>query len=157
MEQNNNSSKIGVLIAVILVGIGIGVAAYMLTSQPTEQKTSTTQKDSSKSDNSSNPDSTQTSDTNKSTVGSTVITFTNDGFDKSEYTSKAGEAVTVKNASSMNLQFSSDDHPTHRDHPELNEGVLSPGESSTFTPNGKGTFGFHDHIHDDYTGTLTVQ
>lgn len=87
----------------------------------------------------------------------TTIIFTNDGFTPSEYTSKAGEAVTVKNDSSQRLQFSSDDHPTHRIHPEINLTTLAPGESATITPGGAGVYHFHDHIDDSKTGTLTVQ
>jgi len=87
----------------------------------------------------------------------TQVIFTDDGFNPSSYTSREGEAVTVRNDSSMELQFSSADHPTHQDTPEFNLPVLGPGESATFTPNGTGTFGFHDHINSQYTGTLTVE
>jgi hypothetical protein len=87
----------------------------------------------------------------------TVIVFTDDGFDPLKYVSKEGEAVTVRNDSSMDLQFSSADHPTHLEHPEFNMEVLSPGESGTFTPESIGTFEFHDHLNSQFTGTLTVE
>jgi hypothetical protein len=57
----------------------------------------------------------------------------------------------------MNLEFSSDDHPTHREHIEMNLDVLKPGESATFKPAGKGTYKFHDHLHAQYDGTLIIQ
>lgn len=88
--------------------------------------------------------------------GKRLITFSDDGFDKSTYVFSQGP-VTVKNESSVNLQFSSDDHPSHRDHTELNMNVLGPGESGTFTPPGLGIYGFHDHINDQFEGTLTIE
>ena len=88
--------------------------------------------------------------------GEQVITFTNAGFDKASYIFSQGP-VTVRNESSMNLQFSSDDHPSHRDHAELNMNVLTPGESGRFTPPGAGSYGFHDHINDQFEGTLTIE
>lgn len=155
MEQNNQSSKIGIILAIAVIVIGLGAGAFVLMKKPSAEEPSNS--DSSSATKSDGNSSGQTANSSTDTTSGTVITFTDDGFDKAEYTSKAGQAVTVKNASSMNLQFSSDDHPTHRDHPELNEGVLAPGESAKFTPKGAGTYGFHDHLHDQYTGVLTVE
>jgi len=86
-----------------------------------------------------------------------TISFTDDGFSQATYTFPAGSAIRVDNQSSMDLQFSSDDHPTHKEHPELNMKVLGPGEAGTFTPPGKGTYRFHDHINDEFTGTLVIE
>jgi 4-hydroxyphenylpyruvate dioxygenase-like putative hemolysin len=161
MEQNDSkpsSSKTGLIVAAVVVLLGVGAGVYALTMQNDDDTTETSSSSSSQG--------TATNDTtNKTTsgedavsnVGSTIISFTDDGFDKSEYTSKAGEAVTVKNDSSMEVQFSSDDHPTHTEHSELNLDVLSPGESATFTPPGAGSYDFHDHINDQFTGTLIVE
>lgn len=155
MEQNNKSSKVGIILAVVVIVIGIAVGALVLMQKPGTKEPSKNDTSSTTTTNTNN--SNQAGSSSAATTDGTVITFTDDGFDKAEYTSKAGDAVTVKNASSMDLQFSSDDHPAHRDHPELNEDVLSPGQSTTFTPNGTGSFGFHDHLHDQYTGVLIVE
>lgn len=158
MDNNSNgkSSKVGLIIAVVVVLLGIGAAVYALNMQPS--KTSESTSNSTSNDTSSNNSGQGSSnDDAVSNVGSTVITFTDDGFDKAEYTSKAGEAVMVTNESSMDVQFSSDDHPTHLENTELNLDVLSPGESATFTPAGAGTYKFHDHINDEFTGTLIVE
>jgi len=139
-----------------IIGIGIlillgGGAVYLLT----QDKDDTTVTSTSASEE-KKVASTEASQAPVANTG-VVITFTNNGFDKSQYTVRAGAVVTVKNESDMNMQFSSDDHPTHREDPELNMEVLSPGESGTFTANTTGTHGFHDHINDQYTGILEVQ
>lgn len=86
-----------------------------------------------------------------------TITFTDKGFSQPTYTFPDGLEVRVHNQSKMNLQFSSDDHPTHTEHTEMNMNILKPGESGTFKPAGKGTYMFHDHLNDRYTGTLIIQ
>lgn len=98
-------------------------------------------------------------DTNTDTdqTSGTIITLTDAGFDKASYTVKAGDTVTVKNESSSAMQFSSADHPTHLENPELNMSVIEPGQSGTFVAETAGTFGFHDHLNDQFTGTLVVE
>lgn len=146
MEQRKSSKSALIAAAVVLVA-GIGLAVYALNSGTTKNNQATEQRKAT----------TPEAKSSKAVVGSTVITFTDKGFDKSTYTAKAGEAVTVKNASSNDLQFSSGEHPTHREHPELNMDILAPGESGTVLPAGKGTYSFHDHIEPQFTGTLIVQ
>lgn len=85
-----------------------------------------------------------------------AITFTNDGFSPGTLTVKKGTVVTVKNNSSMSVQFSSDDHPTHTINQGMNLPVLAAGASATFTADETGTFGYHDHIDASKTGTLVV-
>jgi uncharacterized protein YxeA len=137
-----------VLVVVILAG-GIAAALYVANQQNNAAQT-----------NNSTSDSDATSQDNTSTTpseSSTTIVVTDDGFDKTTYTVKAGETVTVKNESSSSVQFSSADHPTHLEDPELNMDVIAPGESGTFVANTKGTHGFHDHLNDQHTSTLVVE
>lgn len=94
---------------------------------------------------------------NTAQANAVVIVFNNDGFAQRSYTVKKGQTVTVKNDSTMSLQFSSDDHPAHRDNTELNMTTLAAGQSGVFTPNKIGTWGFHDHINSQFTGTLVVE
>lgn len=156
--MDNKSSKTWVWVFVgLLIITGIGGAAYALMkddganneTQQTAEEMGMTDEEHANMD--------KTTDTETAATSETTIRFTDEGFDKSEYTSKAGEAVTVKNESSVDVEFSSDDHPTHRENPELNMETLAPGESGTFTPPGAGTYAFHDHINDQYTGTLVVK
>ena len=104
--------------------------------------------------------STDTLDTDsamtKEAESTATITFTDSGFTPNKLTVKKGTVVTVKNTSSKSVQFSSDDHPTHREDPEINLKTLAAGESATFTAQTVGTHGYHDHINDELVGTLVV-
>ncbi|HCR56087.1 TPA: hypothetical protein DIV49_03870 [Candidatus Saccharibacteria bacterium] len=153
MEENNsNSIKFVVLMVAAVLLIVVGGLAWMVFGQ----------KDSDADDagSSSTTSKTSTSDTDTESVvaaESVEIIFTDDGFEKSVYGVKSGGEVTVKNNSSGDLQFSSDDHPTHLDDTELNLDVLAAGESTTFSPETTGTWGVHDHLHDQFTTTLVVK
>jgi len=143
---------IGVIAAVIVVG---ATAIYLATRQDTATNSGsmTSSLGGDGRTSAQSPEATNT----QATTSDVTIVFTNDGFEKSSYTVKAGSTVTVKNNSDMNMQFSSDDHPTHREDPEINMAVLTPGESGTFTPITKGAHTFHDHMNDHYIGTLEVE
>lgn len=95
--------------------------------------------------------------TSATTPTSSTITYTNDGFSPVSLTVKAGTTVTIKNDSSRSLQFSSNPHPDHTNEPELNLDNLSPGKSTTFQASEPGSYGFHNHLNEDHTGTLIVE
>jgi plastocyanin len=86
-----------------------------------------------------------------------TITYTNDGFSPKTVTVKSGDTVNVVNNSSTELEFSSNDHPTHLNDPELNMTTLEPGKSGSITPIKTGTMGYHNHLKASDTGTLTVE
>lgn len=101
---------------------------------------------------------TPTESTQTPVRGDLTIVFTDNGFEKTAYSVKAGSTIVVKNAStSKEVQFSSGAHPTHLEDPEINMGVLKPGESGSFVANTKGSHSFHDHLHDEHMGTLEVE
>lgn len=156
METKRSNKTLAVVAAILLVG-GIGAAAFALTRPNTNEDT---RSNSPTAEEMGMTDEEHANMDMKDDVGTSeqyVITFTDDGFDKDTYTFPADKAITVKNESSMDMQFSSDDHPTHRDHTELNMKLLSAGETGTFTPPGKGTYAFHDHINDQFEGTLIIE
>lgn len=109
-----------------------------------------------KSDNKQSSTNTSQSE-DSAAAGQPVITYTDEGFSPATLTVKAGTKVTVTNESGQDLKFSSNKHPVHTDDPELNQDTLSPGESQTFTVTKKGTFGYHNHLNPDKTGTIVVQ
>jgi len=78
-------------------------------------------------------------------------------FNPPEITVKAGTTVTWVNEDSAPHKVASDPHPTHTDLPGLVSGVLSTGESYSFTFTKKGTFGYHCHIHPSMKGTVVVE
>ena len=153
MEQKSNKSWIALFVALLVVAlVGAGVFAYMNMDEPAET-----------ADTTETQAQTPAAETVPTETGGTqevelpTIVFTDDGFSQDTYTFAAGTAIKVDNQSSMDLQFSSDDHPSHRDYSELNMALLGAGESGTFTPPGAGTYGFHDHINDQFEGTLVIQ
>lgn len=145
--ERSKSSKLAVGIVLLIAGVGLFV--WALNARKADVPASI-------------PESSQTARNNDSSVATAtealaaIIVFTNDGFTPNTLSVKKGTVVTVKNESSKRVQFSSDDHPSHRDDPSLNMKTLAPGESGTFTAVTVGTQGFHDHIDDSKVGTLIV-
>jgi plastocyanin len=140
----------------VLVLALAGVVAYMLmrpAPQPDATDRANPSSDTAPSDSVAKD---ETSQTDTEDAETTTIVFSNDGFKPDTYTVKVGQQVKVTNNSNQPLQFSSDDHPAHTDEAELNLPVLEPGKSATFTPTQVGTWGFHDHLDAQYTGTLEV-
>lgn len=149
-EQSTQHKSRAVLVAIIVVAVlaVAGVAALVI-ANPSSAPT-TTQNEATGS----------TAETDANNAGSTAetatITYTDNGFTPATLTVKKGTKVTVVNSSSNPVQFSSDDHPTHRLDPEINMSELAPGENGSFTVTTVGTHGFHDHIDDSKTGTPIV-
>ena len=148
--MQSNRTKIGVIIALVLIIIGVGAAAYVLTRDSGEKSETTAVPEFAEQAPTS-----ETFDDPEPLLP--TIVFNDEGFTQEQYRFPAGTAIKVDNQSSMDMQFSSDDHPSHKDHSELNMKLLGAGESGTFTPPGKGTYGFHDHINDQYAGTLIIE
>lgn len=148
MQQSKKPTKL--LIGVLLIGVGIALLVWALTGNSAEApSTNNTSK--------TEPISEEAGlDTTVATAETAEITFTNSGFSPQDVSVKKGTKITVKNDSDSNVQFSSDDHPTHTKQTEMNLRTLQPGESASFTVTRVGTWGFHDHIDDSKTGTLTV-
>lgn len=68
-----------------------------------------------------------------------------------------GETVTWLNASSSEfIEVASAPHPIHTDNPELNLGVVAPGESINTVFLQPGVFTWHDHLHPNLGGSITV-
>ena len=97
-----------------------------------------------------------TDTTTDQTTAGTTITYNGSSFSPATLTVKSGSNVTIKNDSDEPLQVQSDPHPVHTDNPELNVGVVSPGQSKTFTVTAKGTWGYHNHLDSAEAGTIVV-
>lgn len=147
----NRTTKI---IIICLIGIIIvGGSAYLLARNGTSPKTDTSETPSQATGDSGSPAETDTPPAD----ATATITYTNNGFNPKTLTITAGATVVIKNQSSEDLLFSSNDHPTHTHNDELNEAALGPDQSQTITPTTKGTWGFHNHLDANKTGTLVVQ
>lgn len=135
-------------IALIIGAVIVTVAAITVTMFALQKPTSKTTPASQKSGESTM--STHEADQN------VTITYTDKGFLPASYMIKTGGTVTVINQSSRDLEFSSNNHPAHTDEAELNMDTLAPGKSGTFTVTKVGTWGFHNHLTPDDTGSLMV-
>lgn len=150
MQEDKGTSKFIWVIAAVLLVLAVGGLVYAATRSSVKDTETATDMPATSQEQTEQP-------AEEPQPGATVIVFTDNGFEPMKYLAKVGEAVTVRNDSSMDLEFSSDDHPTHLEHPKINLGVLAPGESARFTPDGAGTYEFHDHINSQFTGSLTVE
>ncbi len=143
-----------IVAAVAIVAVG-GVVVYALANNAGNNSSPVKTTNTSSATPDTNKNKTDTANSSEQPAGATIV-FTDQGFEKSSYTVKKGQRVEVKNQSKTQLEFSSDNHPTHTGEPELNLSVLQPGESASFTPTEVGKHGFHDHLQAQFTGTLTV-
>ena len=150
MEEKNTSK--GLIIGIVVAALAIaGLVVFVLSSQPKQAPNSAnnqaeTPTGSTERDNEVAPNPSERM----------TITFTDSGFEPSELTVKKGTVITIKNESSRGVEFSSDDHPAHRDNTEMNMNTLAPGESGSYTATAVGEWGYHDHIDESKTGTITV-
>jgi plastocyanin len=148
--QENRSFK-GALIGAIVIGFALaGLIVYTLG----QQQNQTPETSDVESNMNATPDrADQAAPTPSERVS---VTYTDHGFEPSDLTVKKGTIITIKNESSNDVQFSSNEHPSHRDNTEMNLEVLSTGESGSYTATKVGTWGFHDHLNESRTGTVTV-
>jgi plastocyanin len=90
--------------------------------------------------------------------GGTVVEITDDGFEPSTLTVSSGDTVTFENSSSDDSWPASDVHPTHQLYPGFDaEKPLLPGDSYEFTFTKTGSWGYHNHLEPDVTGTIVVE
>lgn len=135
------SNKKRIIIAIIAVAIvaGAGIWYTIATSNKTAAPAT--------------PGATKESDQ----PAAATITYDGTTFTLSTDKVASGSNITVVNSSDKELDFDSDPHPVHTDNTELNEGLITPGESKTFTVVTKGTWGFHNHLDASQRGSITVE
>jgi len=90
--------------------------------------------------------------------GGNVVKFTDNGFEPSTLTINSGDTVKFENESGDDFWPASNVHPTHLLYPgfDAKKPVL-PGDSYSFTFEKKGTWGYHNHLTPDVTGTIVVK
>jgi plastocyanin len=146
------SLKASVIIVVVLAIIGGGAVALNNKNNDKQPPVSP----ASASTSSQPSTSTQASNDNPPAAENT-ITYSDNGFRPATLTVTSGTKITIKNKSSIPLQFDSDPHPEHTDDPELNVGTVSPGSSVTITVTKPGSHGYHNHLNASDTGTIIVE
>lgn len=105
----------------------------------------------------SNAPKSQQKTTTSTTPAANTIVFDGNTFNPETLTVKSGTSITIKNTSSVDVQFDSDPHPVHSDDTDLNVGNIAPGESTTFTVTKVGSFSYHDHLDPGVQGKIVVE
>src|SRR5688572_6293775 len=146
-------TKPGKIILVIVLLLAIGIGAYALMRDDDFSTNNDTNGGSTSSSNSSE-NSSESSDV---AIDAVTITYTDNGFTPATVTVSSGATITVTNDSSETVGFKSDPHPVHTENTELNLDDLGPGQTDTFTVSTVGSWGYHNHLNPDQTGTIVVE
>lgn len=86
-----------------------------------------------------------------------TVVLTNGGFSPENLLIKKGETVIWINESDKTATVNSDLHPSHLKYPPLNLGTFAIGEGLSLVFDEVGVFTYHNHLHPDYTGEITVE
>ena len=95
-----------------------------------------------------------------------TVTYNDEGFSPATLTVKAGTTVTFQNDSLEAFRPASADHPTHGVYPTTGGCAgstfdacknVQPGDPWSFKFDEVGTWEYHDHLHPEDTGTITVE
>lgn len=137
---------------VVLVIIAIGAFVFF--------QNNPVSKESSSSNNSSNS-SNSTAETSSEAKDAVTITYSDSGFSPSTVTVKSSGTITWINSSSTQVQVGVDPHPSHTGNKEITGGKftldLNSGQQESVTVQKTGTFGYHNHLSADETGTIVVK
>lgn len=137
-----------IVIGVVVVAVlAIGAFAIKNNSSKNSNDTSTTTENNSPA----------TPPTQSSQNGM-VVTYDGSSFSPNSLTIKAGDTVTFRNNSSAPMWVASNPHPAHTDYSGFDaKRSFAQGQDYTFTFTRTGTWGYHNHLSPDATGTIVVQ
>jgi plastocyanin len=86
-----------------------------------------------------------------------TVTFDGSSFSPRTLTVKKGDTVQFKNTGSRSIWIASDPHPIHTKYGTFDaRRGYAPSETYSFTFDKTGTWGYHDHLASQNTGTITV-
>lgn len=139
---------------VLLIAVGIVVATRNDDNTGTTPGTDTTPGATNQSPDPSAQ--TNEADDNEQIDANTIV-YTNSGFSPAMLTVAMGSTITIQNNSSVTLDFASDIHPSHLQNPELNVGIIEPGQSRSVTVSQQGTWGYHNHLNASDVGQIVVR
>lgn len=147
-------NKILLIAAGLVVAIGVGIAAATLTNKSSDRGQSSDAGPAQTSDETVNvPEK-----PSQEAVEGQAVTFDGSGYSPNELTVKTGGAVTFKNESDQPMWPASNVHPTHTLYSGFDpQRQINPGEEWSFTFTRAGTWGYHDHLQPNITGTIKVE
>jgi plastocyanin len=137
--QGNGGSKLPIIPIVISVValLVIGVLAVTLKDSPVKESSQTTQSPPTES---------------------AKVSITKSGFTPQVLRIRANTQVTWTNSDKKPHHIASDPHPTHSNHPDMNDQeALNKGDSYAYTFEKAGTYTYHDHVNPKLTGTIIVE
>lgn len=152
-----NKWVIGIVIVLLVL---IGGYYFIIKNPSSSQDNSATNTTVSNGTNATNNPDSSTIDSTTSGTQSTqqaTVKLTQNGFDPSTLTIKAGTKVTWVNQSGETATVNSDPHPIHTDYPPLNLDEFSNGGTLSLTFDKPGTYGYHNHLNPSEHGTIVVQ
>ena len=158
----------------LLVITFLAIAAFALFANEDSQKNDANEKEEvveNKENGDVVEDNNNLNDTKK--LAETVtVAYTSSGYSPSSVTISAGDTINFVNNSSGAMWTASAIHPTHMVYPgsgiakcsTAQEGEIfdscvgvTSGDNWSFTFNEKGTWGYHNHILANHTGTIIVE
>lgn len=86
-----------------------------------------------------------------------VVTFNNGQFSPAKLIVKKREKIIIRNESDTKIQFNSDAHPVHNLYPELNLGVMEPGQLKSLVLTKEGIYTYHNHLNASERGQLVIE
>jgi plastocyanin len=102
--------------------------------------------------------STTTSTSSQTAPKALTVNYTDSGFSPRTAIIAKGGKITFVNKSSARMHVASDPHPQHTNYPDFDQGSsIGSGGTWTFTFNQTGSWGYHDHLNPNMTGTVVVQ
>lgn len=95
---------------------------------------------------------------NQNTPQVFAVHITSSGFSPSTITISKGDYVQFINDDTASHEPASNPHPTHTDYPGFDAGApIATGKYYRFQFEKIGTWGYHDHLHSNLTGTVIVK
>ncbi|HSX58338.1 MAG TPA: cupredoxin domain-containing protein [Candidatus Saccharimonadales bacterium] len=149
------------IITVVVVAI-LAIGAFLLVNNKNKSTSSTTSSTTSSDNSSSNNSSGDSSNSSSTPASDTVtITYTDSGFSPNSATVKNGGKIIWVNKSGSQVQIGVNPHPTHTGDRMITNGQftldLNDGAQTTVSVTKTGTFGYHNHLLPNDTGTITVE
>lgn len=88
----------------------------------------------------------------------TIITYSTDGFSPNTITVKKGGTVIFQNKTGKPASIASGPHPTHTVYPEFDQYKTDQRgkDEFRFVFEKVGSWGYHDHLNANMTGTIVV-
>ncbi len=150
-----NKKVLAIVLAIVVIGAGLFMFLGSDDDDEPNDAVNTGQVNQAENEN-TQPDG-EDADSEASDEADARVAYTDNGFEPNELAVTVGQTVIFVNNSSRSMWVASDDHPTHTDDPDFDDGQgVGPGEAFAYTFDEVGEWGYHNHLNDSDEGTITV-